>query len=84
MVYHGPAQQVLPYFESLGTYLISVTLSSLCLCVCVCAGFPCVEHENPADFILDVLTTCEKKSISNDTIVAMDTSRLHPPNQGSK
>ena len=43
-----------------------------------------MEHENPADFILDVLTTCEKKSISNDTIVAMDTSRLHPPNQGSK
>jgi ATP-binding cassette subfamily G (WHITE) protein 2 len=56
MVYHGPAQQVLPYFESL--------------------GFPCAEHENPADFILDVLTTCEKKSVSNDTIVAMDTSLL--------
>ena len=58
MVYHGPAQQVLPYFETLGQFF------NLCTAVMmndsICAGFPCGEHENPADFIIDVLTSCEK------------------------
>lgn len=52
MIYHGPTQHILPYFETL--------------------GFTCGEHENPADFILDVLTTCEK-SASKAVAVAMDT-----------
>lgn len=33
-VYHGPAQEVLPFFASV--------------------GFTCEEHDNPADFILDI------------------------------
>jgi hypothetical protein len=36
-------------------------------------GFRCGEHENPADFILDVLTTCEKSIQSNEVAVAIDT-----------
>lgn len=44
----------------------------------MCVGFTCGEHENPADFILDVLTTCEK-SISEEVAVAMDTGLGDPP-----
>ena len=30
--------------------------------ISTCAGFPCEEHENPADFFLDVTIQCEKSS----------------------
>ena len=41
-------------------------------------GFPCPEHENPADFILDTLTTCER-GVANEVAVALDTGRLINP-----
>lgn len=33
------------------------------------AGFRCGEYENPADFFLDVLTTCEEASIEGGEVV---------------
>ena len=42
-----------------------------CLYICyllsnnIHAGFQCEEHDNPADFFLDVVTTCEKSG-NND------------------
>lgn len=44
---------------------------SAALCVCSSAGFRCSEHENPADFILDVLTACER-SASNTEVVKLN------------
>ena len=41
------------------------------------AGFRCGEHENPADFILDVLTTCEKSVQANEVAVAIDTGETN-------
>ena len=33
-------------------------------------GFPCEEHENPADFLLDTLNTCEREASSLDLVQA--------------
>ena len=39
-------------------------------CICHCAaGFKCGEYENPADFFLDVLTTCERAAVAEQEVV---------------
>ncbi len=30
-----------------------------CVCICVLSGFLCEEHDNPADFFLDVIIQCQ-------------------------
>lgn len=42
---------------------------------CLCTGHSCGQHENPADFILDVLTLCEK-GICNVDEIKVDLGRL--------
>ena len=33
----------------------------------LCTGFQCEEHDNPADFFLDVVTSCETPEIAADS-----------------
>ena len=33
------------------------------------AGFKCGEYENPADFFLDVLTTCEEAAVEEGEVI---------------
>lgn len=60
MIYQGPAENALPYFDSL--------------------GYTCEEHNNPADFFLDVING-EYESIDSKTLQRTRSSSL--PNGNS-
>ena len=44
----------------MSAFLITLLLFTL-ICSLILLGFRCEEHDNPADFVLDVITSCEKK-----------------------
>ena len=60
MVYHGPAQQSLEYFDRLGTNNCEKKKNGCIHCNVLCSGYPVEEHDNPADHFLDVINTCEQ------------------------
>ena len=59
LVYHGQSSKSLGYFNSLGTEINSLQSCFVQLTLNF-AGFNCEEHDNPADFLLDVVNWCEK------------------------
>jgi len=45
---------------SVSSRLLLTTQAFMELTTCFSTGFKCEEHENPADFFLDVTNLCEK------------------------
>ena len=45
-------------------FVVVVVTELLYLLLSSGAGFKCSEHENPADYFLDMLTYCEKRSLA--------------------
>ena len=57
LVYQGETTKALDYFSGLG-------MSCVCHMMIMWSfvGYVCEEHDNPADFLLDVINKCEGQS----------------------
>ena len=68
-VYHGSMNHSIEYFKQLGIdcnkllahVLVWYTLSLHLTHYCRLAGFTCEEHDNPADFFMDVMQTVNER-----------------------
>ena len=59
------------YFVSL---ILACFFPPVTVWFCFCPGFRCEEHDNPADFLLDVLNHCEGLRVPSRNLLALENS----------
>ena len=64
-MYHGLASNSLVYFSSLGKCMRKNEYERCFFFYFTRLGYDCEEHDNPADFLLDVINKCEGQTSAN-------------------
>ena len=81
MVYYGTVNNTLHYFAKLGMYTMIQSSYWHVMVMCFSyVGYHCEEHDNPADFVLDVINQCEgnkSAATSEEDIMHIFTSTVY-------